>query len=108
MAVGVSCLPEIFTRLIKIQEENYEVDKFLHECTEHYGYNPSDAAAVLEIRNAVEATSHFGICKAELSKRFCSYKEVEAERTRSLEQYFQVVLQPAPSHTLIWHAQCSP
>ncbi|KFW07231.1 General transcription factor 3C polypeptide 1, partial [Fulmarus glacialis] len=89
MVVGVSCLPETFTRLIKVQEENYEVDQFLHECTERYGYNPRDVAAVLEIRNAIEATSHFGICKAELSKRFCSYEEVEPERTRSLEQYIQ-------------------
>ncbi|NXD78060.1 TF3C1 factor, partial [Halcyon senegalensis] len=89
MAVGVSCLPETFTRLIKVQEENYEVEGFLRECTEGYGYSPRDAAAVLEIRNAIEATSHFGICKAELSKRFCSYEEVEPERTRSLEQYIQ-------------------
>ncbi|NXY88232.1 TF3C1 factor, partial [Alcedo cyanopectus] len=89
MAVGLSCLPETFTRLIKVQEENYEVEQFLRECTEGYGYNPKDAAAVLEIRNAIEATSHFGICKAELSKRFCSYEEVEPERTRSLEQYIQ-------------------
>ncbi|NXG68889.1 TF3C1 factor, partial [Baryphthengus martii] len=93
MAVGVSCLPETFTRLIKVQEENYEVDRFLHECTEGYGYNPRDAAAVLEIRNAIEETSHFGICKAELSKRFCSYEEVEPERTRSLEQYIQDLAQ---------------
>ncbi|NXN20580.1 TF3C1 factor, partial [Nycticryphes semicollaris] len=89
MAVGVSCLPETFTRLIKVQEEKYEVDQFLHECTEGYGYNPRDVAAVLEIRNAIEETSHFGICKAELSRRFCSYEEVEPERTRSLEQYIQ-------------------
>ncbi|NXL50106.1 TF3C1 factor, partial [Podilymbus podiceps] len=89
MVVGISCLPEAFTRLIKVQEENYEVDQFLHECTEHYGYNPRDIAAVLEIRNAIEATSHFGICKAELSKRFCSYEELEPERTRSLEQYIK-------------------
>ncbi|KFU88021.1 General transcription factor 3C polypeptide 1, partial [Chaetura pelagica] len=89
MAVGVSCLPETFTRLIKVQEENYEVNQFLHECTERYGYNPRDATAVLEIRNAIEETSHFGICKAELSKRFCTYEEVEPERTRSLEQYIQ-------------------
>ncbi|XP_009707373.1 PREDICTED: general transcription factor 3C polypeptide 1, partial [Cariama cristata] len=93
MVVGVSCLPETFTRLIKIQEENYEVDRFLHECTEHYGYNPRDVAAVLEIRNAIEATSHFGVCKAELSKRFCSYEEVEPERTRSLEQYIQDLIE---------------
>ncbi|XP_074452839.1 general transcription factor 3C polypeptide 1 isoform X3 [Larus michahellis] len=89
MAVGVSCLPETFTRLIKVQEEKYEVDWFLRECTEGYGYNPSDVAAVLEIRNAIEETSHFGICKTELSKRFCNYEEVEPERTRSLEQYIQ-------------------
>ncbi|XP_075022129.1 general transcription factor 3C polypeptide 1 isoform X5 [Calonectris borealis] len=93
MVVGVSCLPETFTRLIKVQEENYEVDRFLHECTERYGYNPRDVAAVLEIRNAIEATSHFGICKAELSKRFCSYEEVEPERTRSLEQYIQDLIE---------------
>lgn len=102
MAVGISCLPETFTRLIKVQEENYEVDKFLHECTERYGYNPGDVAAVLEIRKAIEATSHFGICKAELSKHFCSYEQVEAERSRSLEQYIQVGLQPAAFHTLMF------
>ncbi|KAF1417075.1 General transcription factor 3C polypeptide 1, partial [Spheniscus humboldti] len=93
MVVGVSCLPETFTRLIKVREENYEVDQFLHECTECYGYNPGDVAAVLEIRNAIEATSHFGICKAELSKRFCSYEEVEPKRTRSLEQYIQDLIE---------------
>uniref|UniRef100_A0A8D2ND38 Ral transcription factor IIIC subunit 1 n=1 Tax=Zonotrichia albicollis TaxID=44394 RepID=A0A8D2ND38_ZONAL len=89
MAVGISCLPETFTRLIKIQEENYDVDKFLHECTERYGYSPGDVEAALEIRKAIEATSHFGICKAELSKQFCSYEQVGAERSRSLEQYIQ-------------------
>ncbi|KAM4892264.1 general transcription factor 3C polypeptide 1 [Sylvia borin] len=93
MAVGISCLPETFTRLIKIQEENYEVEKFLHECTERYGYNPGDVAAVLEIRKAIEATSHFGICKTELSKCFCSYEQVEAERSRSLEQYIQDLIE---------------
>lgn len=102
MAVGISCLPEIFTRLIKIQEENYDVDKFLHKCTERYGYSPGDVEAALEIRKAIEATSHFGICKAELSKHFCSYEQVEAERSRSLEQYIQVGLQPGAFHTLMF------
>ncbi|NWI95049.1 TF3C1 factor, partial [Pitta sordida] len=89
IGVGISCLPETFTRLIKIQEENYEVDKFLQECTERFGYTPRDGAAVLEIREAIEATSHFGICKAELIKRFCSYEELEPTRSRTLEQYIQ-------------------
>lgn len=90
-AVGVSCLPETFTRLIKVQDEKYDVDHFLRECTECYGYTPGDTAAVLEIRNAIEATSHFGICTADLGKRFCSYEEVEPARTRNLQQYLQVV-----------------
>ncbi|KFP80729.1 General transcription factor 3C polypeptide 1, partial [Acanthisitta chloris] len=93
MAVGISCLPETFTRLIKVQDENYEVDKFLHECREHHGYTPGDVAAVLEIRNAIEATSHFGICRAELSKSFCSYEEEEPGHTRSLEQYIQDLIE---------------
>ncbi|XP_071427563.1 general transcription factor 3C polypeptide 1 isoform X1 [Pithys albifrons albifrons] len=93
ISVGISCLPETFTRLIKIQEENYEVAKFLQECRARYSYSPGDADAVLEIRDAIEATSHLGICKTELSKRFCSYEEVEAERTRSLEQYIQDLIE---------------
>uniref|UniRef100_A0A8C5JSW5 General transcription factor IIIC subunit 1 n=1 Tax=Junco hyemalis TaxID=40217 RepID=A0A8C5JSW5_JUNHY len=93
MAVGISCLPETFTRLIKIQEENYDVDKFLHECRERYGYSPGDVEAALEIRKAIEATSHFGICKAELSQQFCSYEQVGAERSRSLEQYIQDLIE---------------
>ncbi|KFP29783.1 General transcription factor 3C polypeptide 1, partial [Colius striatus] len=93
MAVGISCLPETFTRLIEVKEENYEVARFLQECTERYGYKPRDVAAVMEIRNAIEATSHFGVCKAELCKHFCSYEEEEPERTRSLEQYIQDLLE---------------
>uniref|UniRef100_A0A8C2TZX2 Ral transcription factor IIIC subunit 1 n=1 Tax=Coturnix japonica TaxID=93934 RepID=A0A8C2TZX2_COTJA len=93
MAVGVSSLPETFTRLIKIQEENYNVDSFLRECTERYGYNPRDVAAVLEIRNAIEAASHFGVCKAELGKQFCSYEEDEPARTRNLQQYIQDLIE---------------
>ncbi|XP_030315833.1 general transcription factor 3C polypeptide 1 isoform X2 [Calypte anna] len=93
LTVGVSCLPETFTRVIKVQEENYKVDWFVHQCTEHYCYNPRDVTAGLEIRDAIEATSHFGICKAELAKRFCTYEEVGPERTRSLEQYIQDLIE---------------
>ncbi|NXA41538.1 TF3C1 factor, partial [Eudromia elegans] len=93
MAVGVSCLPESFTRLIKVQEEKYEVDQFLRECTECYGYSSQDVAAALEIRNAIEATSHFGIGKAELGTHFCSYEETGPERTRNLQQYLQDLIE---------------
>uniref|UniRef100_A0A8C3LI51 General transcription factor IIIC subunit 1 n=1 Tax=Chrysolophus pictus TaxID=9089 RepID=A0A8C3LI51_CHRPC len=93
MAVGVSSLPRTFTRLIKIQEENYNVERFLRECTECYGYNPRDVAAVLEVRNAIEAASHFGVCKAELGKQFCSYEEEEPARTRNLQQYIQDLIE---------------
>ncbi|NWW83533.1 TF3C1 factor, partial [Climacteris rufus] len=93
MAVGISCLPETFTRLIKIQEGSYEAEKFLQECRERYGYRRGDAAAALEIREAIEATSHFGMGRAELGQQFCSYEELGAERSRSLQQYIQDLIE---------------
>lgn len=90
MVVGVSCLPDIFTRLIEIQEETYKVEQFLHQCTECYEYSPKDVSAILEIRNAIEGSSYFGIDKVELGKKFQCYEEADPERTRSLQQYIQV------------------
>uniref|UniRef100_A0A8C3IR40 Ral transcription factor IIIC subunit 1 n=1 Tax=Chrysemys picta bellii TaxID=8478 RepID=A0A8C3IR40_CHRPI len=92
MAVGISCLPDTFTRLLKIQEATYDVDQFVLQCTECYGYSPKDVSAVLEIRNAIEASSSFGIDKAELGKQFHCYEEADTERTRSLQQYIQDLL----------------
>uniref|UniRef100_A0A8C9ERQ9 General transcription factor IIIC subunit 1 n=1 Tax=Pavo cristatus TaxID=9049 RepID=A0A8C9ERQ9_PAVCR len=73
--------------------DNYNVDQLLRECTERYGYSPGDVAAVLEIRDAIEAASHFGVCKAELGKQFCSYEEEEPARTRNLQQYIQDLIE---------------
>ncbi|XP_074866838.1 general transcription factor 3C polypeptide 1 isoform X2 [Carettochelys insculpta] len=92
MVVGLSCLPDTFTRLIKVQEAAYDVDQFVLQCTERYGYSSKDVSAILEIRNAIEASSHFGIDKTELGKQFHCYKEADAERTRSLQQYIQALL----------------
>ncbi|KYO44577.1 general transcription factor 3C polypeptide 1 isoform A [Alligator mississippiensis] len=92
MVVGVSCLPDIFTRLIEIQEETYKVEQFLHQCTECYEYSPKDVSAILEIRNAIEGSSYFGIDKVELGKKFQCYEEADPERTRSLQQYIQDLL----------------
>uniref|UniRef100_A0A8C3IUX2 Ral transcription factor IIIC subunit 1 n=1 Tax=Chrysemys picta bellii TaxID=8478 RepID=A0A8C3IUX2_CHRPI len=89
---GISCLPDTFTRLLKIQEATYDVDQFVLQCTECYGYSPKDVSAVLEIRNAIEASSSFGIDKAELGKQFHCYEEADTERTRSLQQYIQDLL----------------
>uniref|UniRef100_A0A8C3ISL5 Ral transcription factor IIIC subunit 1 n=1 Tax=Chrysemys picta bellii TaxID=8478 RepID=A0A8C3ISL5_CHRPI len=88
----ISCLPDTFTRLLKIQEATYDVDQFVLQCTECYGYSPKDVSAVLEIRNAIEASSSFGIDKAELGKQFHCYEEADTERTRSLQQYIQDLL----------------
>ncbi|XP_053898446.1 general transcription factor 3C polypeptide 1 isoform X1 [Malaclemys terrapin pileata] len=92
MAVGISCLPDTFTRLLKVQEATYDVDQFVLQCTECYGYSSKDVSAVLEIRNAIEASSSFGIDKAELGKQFHCYEEADTERTRSLQQYIQDLL----------------
>uniref|UniRef100_A0A674I4E3 Ral transcription factor IIIC subunit 1 n=1 Tax=Terrapene triunguis TaxID=2587831 RepID=A0A674I4E3_9SAUR len=92
MAVGISCLPDAFTRLLKVQEATYDVDQFVLQCTECYGYSSKDVSAVLEIHNAIEASSSFGIDKAELGKQFHCYEEADTERTRSLQQYIQDLL----------------
>uniref|UniRef100_A0A8C3RQ57 General transcription factor IIIC subunit 1 n=1 Tax=Chelydra serpentina TaxID=8475 RepID=A0A8C3RQ57_CHESE len=89
---GISCLPDAFTRLLKVQEATYDVDQFVLQCTECYGYSSKDVSAVLEIRNAIEASSSFGIDKAELGKQFHCYEEADTERTRSLQQYIQDLL----------------
>uniref|UniRef100_A0A8C0G4U2 Ral transcription factor IIIC subunit 1 n=1 Tax=Chelonoidis abingdonii TaxID=106734 RepID=A0A8C0G4U2_CHEAB len=92
MAVGITCLPDAFTRLLKVQEATYDVDQFVLQCTECYGYSSKDVSAVLEICNVIEASSSFGIDKAELGKQFHCYEEADTERTRSLQQYIQDLL----------------
>uniref|UniRef100_A0A8C8RN74 General transcription factor IIIC subunit 1 n=1 Tax=Pelusios castaneus TaxID=367368 RepID=A0A8C8RN74_9SAUR len=92
MAVGISCLPDTFTRLLKVQEVTFDRDQFVLECTESYGYSSKDVSVILEIRNAIETSSYFGIDKAELGKQFHCYEEVDTECTRSLQQYIQDLL----------------
>uniref|UniRef100_A0A8C0IKT1 Ral transcription factor IIIC subunit 1 n=1 Tax=Chelonoidis abingdonii TaxID=106734 RepID=A0A8C0IKT1_CHEAB len=89
---GITCLPDAFTRLLKVQEATYDVDQFVLQCTECYGYSSKDVSAVLEICNVIEASSSFGIDKAELGKQFHCYEEADTERTRSLQQYIQDLL----------------
>uniref|UniRef100_A0A8C0G6L0 Ral transcription factor IIIC subunit 1 n=1 Tax=Chelonoidis abingdonii TaxID=106734 RepID=A0A8C0G6L0_CHEAB len=88
----ITCLPDAFTRLLKVQEATYDVDQFVLQCTECYGYSSKDVSAVLEICNVIEASSSFGIDKAELGKQFHCYEEADTERTRSLQQYIQDLL----------------
>uniref|UniRef100_A0A8C4W7S0 Ral transcription factor IIIC subunit 1 n=1 Tax=Gopherus evgoodei TaxID=1825980 RepID=A0A8C4W7S0_9SAUR len=79
MAVGISCLPDAFTRLLKVQE-----------CTECYGYSSKDVSAVLEIRNVIEASSSFGTDKAELGKQFHCYEEAISNDLLKMEQVLEV------------------
>ncbi|XP_067407291.1 general transcription factor 3C polypeptide 1 isoform X2 [Emydura macquarii macquarii] len=92
MVVGISCLPDTFTRLLKVQEDTYDTNQFVLQCTKCYGYSSKDVSAVLEIRNVIEASSYFGIDKAELGKQFHCYEEADTECTRSLQQYIQDLL----------------
>uniref|UniRef100_A0A8D0HWB2 Ral transcription factor IIIC subunit 1 n=1 Tax=Sphenodon punctatus TaxID=8508 RepID=A0A8D0HWB2_SPHPU len=95
MPVGTSCLPDTFTKVLNAQEEAYNADQFRLQCREHYGYSLRDASAILEIRDAIEATSYFGVDKTELGKQFCCYEEADTERTRSFQQYIQDLIQLA-------------
>ncbi|KAM9096260.1 general transcription factor 3C polypeptide 1 isoform X2 [Sarcophilus harrisii] len=87
-AVGVTCLPDAFTRLINTQENSFSVDELVQQLMS-YGYKPADISATVEIQKTIAATSHFGIDKVELSTQFSSLEKIAIERTRTLAEYIQ-------------------
>ncbi|XP_027718537.1 general transcription factor 3C polypeptide 1 isoform X3 [Vombatus ursinus] len=91
MTVGVTCLPDAFTRLINTQENSYSVDELVEQL-KSYGYKPADVSAALEIQNTIAAASHFGVDKVELSTQFSSLEKTDCEHTRTLSEYIQDLL----------------
>lgn len=89
LTLGISCLPDTFTRLLSIEKEKYSLMTFLNQCIECFGYNQKDVSAILEIRSAIEACSYFGVAKSDLGKMFLNYEEKHAGRTRILQEYIQ-------------------
>ncbi|XP_043945407.1 general transcription factor 3C polypeptide 1 [Protopterus annectens] len=84
-----SIIPPSFTRFIKINRQIYNLDNFKEHCISLRGYNSCDLSAVLEIRNAIEEYSYFGMEEAMLSRQFCNLEKHDSTRTRSLKHYIQ-------------------
>lgn len=84
LPVGASCLPRSFTRLLRIQDEAAAEQRLL-ESLEQRGYSAVELAAVLELYDAIQAASHFGVDKAELARQFQHYEEAGVECAKLLQ-----------------------
>nr|XP_033818904.1 general transcription factor 3C polypeptide 1 isoform X2 [Geotrypetes seraphini] len=91
LGMEVSCLLDIFTRMITVGNE-HNLEEFKMQCTTLHGYTSKDLAAVLEIFEAIEASSYVGIEKFDIGNKFCSYRGTDSERNRTLEQYIQALI----------------
>lgn len=89
LPVGISCLPDTFTRLINSQEGPCSLDEFVHQ-VELSGYEPGDVCAALEVQGAIAATGCFGVDRVELSRWFSAFEGTDGERTRTFADYVQV------------------
>lgn len=89
LPVGISCLPDSFTRLIKNQGATCGLEEFVHQ-VELCGYEPGDVCAVLEVHGVIAATGCFGVDRVELSRWFSAFERTDAERTRTFADYIQV------------------
>lgn len=88
LAVGPSCLPDSFTRLIEPPGRARGWEAFAHQA-QLSGYSPEDVAAALEVQQAIAATGCFGVDKERLSRQF-SALERTGPRTRTFADYVQV------------------
>ncbi|XP_077616584.1 general transcription factor 3C polypeptide 1 isoform X1 [Crocuta crocuta] len=92
LPVGISCLPDTFTRLISSQEGPCGLEEFVHQL-ELSGYEPGDVCAALEVQGAIAATGCFGVDRVELSKWFSAFERTDSERTRTFADYIQDLLE---------------
>uniref|UniRef100_A0A8D1S8E3 General transcription factor 3C polypeptide 1 n=1 Tax=Sus scrofa TaxID=9823 RepID=A0A8D1S8E3_PIG len=88
LTVGTSCLPDMFTRLVKVPEDTYGLEDFAHQVALS-GYKPGDVLAALEIQAAIAAAGCFGVDKVRLSRQFSALEKTDAERTRTFSDYVQ-------------------
>ncbi|XP_037669883.1 general transcription factor 3C polypeptide 1 isoform X2 [Choloepus didactylus] len=92
LTVGTSCLPDTFTRLINTQESTCSLDEFVHQ-VELSGYKPEDVSAALVVQSAIAATGCFGVDREELSRQFSAFGKTDGERTRTITDYIQDLLE---------------
>nr|XP_056722226.1 general transcription factor 3C polypeptide 1 [Euleptes europaea] len=86
LPVGASCLPKSFTRLITIQEEAATAEEqLLLRSLEHRGYSARELAAVIELYEAIQAASHFGVNGSDLARQFQHYEDAGVDCTRLLQ-----------------------
>ncbi|XP_069463928.1 general transcription factor 3C polypeptide 1 [Ambystoma mexicanum] len=90
--VGISCLPDSFTKMLSTKKDDYNLGTFLNQCIERFRYNQKDVSAVLEIRSAIESGSYYGVAKPDLLEMFLNYEETYDGRTRLLQDYLQDLL----------------
>ncbi|XP_077172352.1 general transcription factor 3C polypeptide 1 isoform X2 [Paroedura picta] len=84
LPVGASCLPASFSRLISIQEDA-PAERLLLRCLQQRGYSAGELAAVLELYEAIQAASHFGVGKVELARQFQHYEDDGIDCTKLLQ-----------------------
>lgn len=88
LAVGISCLPGTFTRLIHSQDA-CSLEEFVRQ-GKLSGYTPGDVSAALEVQGAISAAGCFGVDRVELSRRFSAFEKTDGKRTRTFTDYVQV------------------
>ncbi|XP_029432764.1 general transcription factor 3C polypeptide 1 [Rhinatrema bivittatum] len=88
LGVGVPGLPAVFTRLLTVRSE-YSLEELEKQCVDYHGYTSKDVSAMLEVLGAIEASSYVGVDKFDVGGRFSNYKERDSERSRTLQQYIQ-------------------
>jgi general transcription factor 3C polypeptide 1 len=89
LAVGTSCLPDTFTKLVDPREHTCGMQEFARRVALS-GYSPEDVSAALEIWGTVTAAGQFGIDKEKLSREFSALEKAGGKRTRMFSDYIQV------------------
>ncbi|XP_067859493.1 general transcription factor 3C polypeptide 1 isoform X2 [Heptranchias perlo] len=92
-ASGPDVVPQSFTKVLRPSTDAYGGESIKKQFVEELGYSPEDLTALQEICNAVEVCSTFGIETTNLGKKFVHYEEALNERTRTLKQYLQDLIE---------------
>uniref|UniRef100_A0AAY5EK18 B-block binding subunit of TFIIIC domain-containing protein n=1 Tax=Electrophorus electricus TaxID=8005 RepID=A0AAY5EK18_ELEEL len=86
-----SALPATFTRVLGRDRSCGR--SWVDEGVAMLGYTPSDVEAGQLLRAAVEKEAEFGIDRRDLCRRFSHLEQVEENRSRSLQQYIQDLIE---------------
>uniref|UniRef100_A0ACB8FK47 Uncharacterized protein n=1 Tax=Sphaerodactylus townsendi TaxID=933632 RepID=A0ACB8FK47_9SAUR len=82
--VGASCLPKSFTQLISIEEDD-SIEQLLPQSLEPGSYSAGEIAALLELYEAIQAASSFGVDRRDLARQFQHYEDSGADIAELLQ-----------------------